>query len=84
MNSPDFLRPAGAGHSADILDIVGIGFGPSNIAIAIALRENATELAAVFLEQRPSFAWHETMLFETATMQVNFLKDLARFRNTVQ
>jgi L-ornithine N5-oxygenase len=79
MNFPDLRRPAG--RSADILDVVGIGFGPSNIAIAIALRENAAELSAVFLEQRPSFAWHETMLFETATMQVNFLKDLASFRN---
>lgn len=70
-----------ADHNGEVLDIIGIGFGPSNIAIAIALQERAAELSAAFLEQRSSFAWHETMLFETATMQVNFLKDLASFRN---
>jgi len=68
-------------HNTEVLDIVGIGFGPSNIAIAIALQENAADLSAIFLERRPSFSWHETMLFDTAMMQVNFLKDLASFRN---
>ena len=68
-------------HNTEVLDIVGIGFGPSNIAIAIALQENAADLSTIFLERRPSFAWHETMLFDTAMMQVNFLKDLASFRN---
>lgn len=64
-----------------VLDIVGIGFGPSNISIAIAHQEIANELSVIFLEKKSDFDWHETMLFETATMQVSFLKDLASFRN---
>lgn len=75
------LRLRSTEQNAEVLDIVGIGFGPSNIAIAIAQREIAPKLSAIFLERRPGFAWHETMLFETATMQVSFLKDLASFRN---
>lgn len=64
-----------------ILDVLGIGFGPSNIATAIAQREIAPHLSAHFLERRPAFGWHDTMLFSDATMQVNFLKDLVSFRN---
>jgi L-ornithine N5-oxygenase len=64
-----------------ILDVLGIGFGPSNIAIAIAQREIAPHLSAHFLERCPAFGWHDTMLFSHATMQVNFLKDLVSFRN---
>lgn len=71
----------GAGRHSEILDIVGIGFGPSNLAIAIAQSEMAPGLKAMFLERRKQFAWHETMLFDNATMQVNYLKDLATFRN---
>lgn len=64
-----------------VYDVLGVGFGPSNIAVAIALEELAPELNAVFLERRSSFGWHDSMLFSDATMQVNFLKDLVSFRN---
>ena len=64
-----------------ILDVLGIGFGPSNISVAIAQKELAPELNTIFLERRPSFGWHDTMLFSDATMQVNFLKDLVSLRN---
>ena len=67
--------------SLDILDVIGIGFGPSNIAIAIAQEELAPDLSSIFLEKRTAFGWHDTMLFPNATMQVNFLKDLVSFRN---
>ena len=48
---------------APILDIIGIGFGPSNIAVAIAHGELAPDLSALFLESRPTFGWHDTMLY---------------------
>ncbi|MEJ3748217.1 lysine N(6)-hydroxylase/L-ornithine N(5)-oxygenase family protein [Actinomycetes bacterium KLBMP 9797] len=62
-------------------DVVGVGFGPSNLALAIALAEQDIPLAAVFLERQPRFGWHRGMLLDDATMQVSFLKDLVTLRN---
>ncbi|MFG1974170.1 lysine N(6)-hydroxylase/L-ornithine N(5)-oxygenase family protein [Nonomuraea fuscirosea] len=66
-------------------DLVGIGFGPSNLALAIALRDRGTRtgerIDAVFLEKQPSFGWHRGMLLEGTTMQVSFLKDLVTMRD---
>jgi L-ornithine N5-monooxygenase len=67
--------------SYDTYDVVGIGFGPSNLALAIALEEEAEHLSAVFFERQPSLGWHRGMLVPSAKMQVSFLKDLATFRN---
>ncbi|MEU8820487.1 SidA/IucD/PvdA family monooxygenase [Actinoplanes sp. NPDC048796] len=64
-----------------VYDLVGIGFGPSNLALAIAVEEHDTPLNAVFLEKQEDFGWHRGMLFEDATMQVSFLKDLVTMRN---
>ncbi|MBO2455011.1 lysine N(6)-hydroxylase/L-ornithine N(5)-oxygenase family protein [Actinomadura barringtoniae] len=70
-------------------DFVGVGFGPANLALAIALEEHnaqaapADRLTAVFVERQPRFGWHRGMLIEGATMQVSFLKDLATMRNPV-
>ncbi|MFF5078178.1 lysine N(6)-hydroxylase/L-ornithine N(5)-oxygenase family protein [Actinoplanes sp. NPDC000266] len=64
-----------------VYDLVGIGFGPSNLALAIAIEESETPLTAVFLEKQEDFGWHRGMLFEDATMQVSFLKDLVTMRN---
>ncbi|MEX2971727.1 lysine N(6)-hydroxylase/L-ornithine N(5)-oxygenase family protein [Streptomyces sp. C184] len=65
-----------------VYDVVGIGFGPANLSLAIALEERGAEwMAAVFLEQQPSMGWHRGMLVPSAKMQVSFLKDLATFRN---
>lgn len=68
-------------------DILGIGFGPSNLALAIAIEEHNADLPperrvnALFLERQPSFGWHRGMLIDDATMQVSFLKDLVTLRN---
>ncbi|MFI7129283.1 lysine N(6)-hydroxylase/L-ornithine N(5)-oxygenase family protein [Nonomuraea sp. NPDC050153] len=66
-------------------DLVGIGFGPSNLALAIALREHQARtgerIDAVFLEKQLSFGWHRGMLLEGTTMQVSFLKDLVTMRD---
>lgn len=78
--------PAAEGGSAT-LDVLGVGFGPSNMALAIALEEaNAAlpageQLRALFLERQHTSAWHRHMLFEDASMQVAFAKDLVTFRN---
>ncbi|MFD0689364.1 lysine N(6)-hydroxylase/L-ornithine N(5)-oxygenase family protein [Actinomadura fibrosa] len=63
-------------------DVVGIGFGPSNLALAVALEEeHGAGMDAVFFEKQPAFGWHRGMLIDGATMQVHFLKDLVTMRN---
>jgi L-ornithine N5-oxygenase len=67
-------------------DLVGIGFGPSNLALAIAVadhnrRDPERALQARFVEQQERFGWHRGMLLEGATMQVSFLKDLVTMRD---
>ncbi|MBF4636255.1 SidA/IucD/PvdA family monooxygenase [Agreia pratensis] len=70
----------------EIVDIVGIGFGPSNLGLAIAQKErNAVPgnipITSTFIEAKPEFAWHPDMLLPGATMQISFLKDLVTQRN---
>lgn len=70
----------------EIYDVVGIGFGPSNLSLAIALEEYRAnglenEMSSLFFERQPSFGWHRNMLLPSATMQISFLKDLVTFRN---
>ncbi|WP_433657688.1 lysine N(6)-hydroxylase/L-ornithine N(5)-oxygenase family protein [Nocardia sp. CA-128927] len=76
------------GQAADeIVDIAGIGFGPSNLALAIAIEEHNQNLAppqrltARFVEAKERFEWHPGMLLPGATMQISFLKDLVTQRN---
>ncbi|SER63554.1 L-ornithine N5-oxygenase [Lentzea xinjiangensis] len=64
-----------------VLDLAGVGFGPSNLALAIAVEEHPLPVRARFFERQPRFGWHRGMLLEDATMQVSFLKDLVTLRN---
>ncbi|MGW6932320.1 lysine N(6)-hydroxylase/L-ornithine N(5)-oxygenase family protein [Lentzea sp. NPDC054927] len=64
-----------------VLDLAGIGFGPSNLALAIAVEEHERPVRARFFERQARFGWHRGMLLEDATMQVSFLKDLVTLRN---
>ncbi|MFB7030201.1 MULTISPECIES: lysine N(6)-hydroxylase/L-ornithine N(5)-oxygenase family protein [unclassified Streptomyces] len=70
----------------EIHDVVGIGFGPSNLSLAIALEEHGEStpgrpVTSHFFEKQPAFGWHRDMLLPSATMQISFLKDLVTFRN---
>ncbi|EFL30094.1 peptide monooxygenase [Streptomyces viridochromogenes DSM 40736] len=75
------------GDATPVHDLIGIGFGPSNVAMAIAIGEHNAQagdqevITARFFEQQPSFGWHRGMLIDDATMQVSFLKDLVTLRN---
>lgn len=71
---------------SDVYDVVGIGFGPSNLSLAIALGEHQGNRAghpvkAAFFERQQSFGWHRNMLLPETTMQISFMKDLVTFRN---
>ncbi|GAA1374894.1 lysine N(6)-hydroxylase/L-ornithine N(5)-oxygenase family protein [Streptomyces beijiangensis] len=68
--------------------MVGIGFGPSNMSLAIALEEHGASspqhpIRSHFFERQPRFGWHRNMLLPSTTMQISFLKDLVTFRNPV-
>ncbi|MFC5993495.1 lysine N(6)-hydroxylase/L-ornithine N(5)-oxygenase family protein [Pseudonocardia hispaniensis] len=71
--------------ASPIHDLIGVGFGPSNLALAVAVAEqeatDAGTVSALFLERQPRFGWHRGMLIDDATMQVSFLKDLVTLRN---
>ena len=73
---PQEVPPPSAVH-----DLVGVGFGPSNLGLAIALDEQGSGLTTRFVERQEGFGWHRGMLLEDATMQVSFLKDLVTLRN---
>jgi L-ornithine N5-oxygenase len=69
----------------NVYDVLGIGFGPSNLAVAAAIAEEPAEpeggLTSLFLERKPGYAWHPGMLLEGAQVQLSFLKDLVTLRN---
>ncbi|KPA90316.1 lysine N(6)-hydroxylase/L-ornithine N(5)-oxygenase family protein [Pseudomonas sp. RHF3.3-3] len=68
----------------EIHDLIGVGFGPSNLALAIALHEQHQDRRPQnirFLEKSKNFSWHEHMLLPDTRMQVAFLKDLVSLRN---
>jgi len=80
-------RRLGAGDGAGgEVDILGIGFGPSNLSLAIAIEEfndrhrAGRQLTARFVDVRPQFGWHDGMLLPGTTMQISFLKDLVSLR----
>ncbi|MFE4452840.1 lysine N(6)-hydroxylase/L-ornithine N(5)-oxygenase family protein [Streptomyces sp. NPDC056796] len=81
------MSPVRPGDAPQVHDLIGIGFGPSNVAMAIAISEHNAgageqkPFAAHFFEQQPRFGWHRGMLIDDATMQVSFLKDLVTLRN---
>ena len=61
--------------SSGVVDLVGIGIGPSNLSLA-ALLEPIPSLRRRFFEAAPRFSWHPGLLLPNVTLQVSFLKDL--------
>jgi L-ornithine N5-oxygenase len=82
-----FDAPSPNGRGVHVHDVLGVGFGPSNLALAIAIDEhnNAPKsiapIDAAFVEKQERFGWHRGMLIDDATMQVSFLKDLVTMRD---
>jgi L-ornithine N5-oxygenase len=71
-------------HSEERYDLVGIGFGPANLSVAIALEETVSAekpMRSCFLERKPAFEWHGDMLLDGTRMQISYMKDLATLRN---
>ncbi|MCJ2056808.1 lysine N(6)-hydroxylase/L-ornithine N(5)-oxygenase family protein [Methylobacterium sp. J-048] len=66
-------------------DIIGIGFGPANLSLAIALRDamvgSPLRPSFRFLERQDRFGWHRAMMLPGADMQISFVKDLVSLRD---
>jgi len=71
----------------DIYDVVGVGFGPAGIALAVAMddadeeRLLAPALRAVFVERAAGADWQPDMLLPGTDIQHHFLRDFATPRN---
>jgi L-ornithine N5-monooxygenase len=66
------------------VDVLMIGAGPGNLALAVAIEESgALQLAesTLMLEQYPDVKWQRNLLLPWARSQVSFLKDLVTLRN---
>jgi len=61
--------------------VLGIGFGPANLALAIALQEEGYELDAHFLEGRPGPSWQSAMMLPGSDIQNHPVRDLVSLRN---
>ncbi|WP_367108865.1 lysine N(6)-hydroxylase/L-ornithine N(5)-oxygenase family protein [uncultured Psychrobacter sp.] len=67
-----------------IYDFIGIGFGPANLSVAVALSEKNMlndNAKIMFVESKADFVWHGGMLIPEAEMQISFFKDLVTLRN---
>jgi L-ornithine N5-oxygenase len=66
-------------------DLIGVGFGPSNLALAIALEEqgeaSARKFDSLFLDRQGDYRWHGDTLVSQSELQISFLKDLVSLRN---
>lgn len=68
-------------------DVVGVGCGPANMAIAVAIDEAgqvgapSAPLRAAFFDRAPQPQWHADMMIPGSSMQISHLKDLVTLRN---
>ena len=65
----------------DCYDLLGIGFGPANLALAIANEESNHPLRAHFIDSQSDPVWQGGMLLERSNIQNNACRDLATLRN---
>ncbi|KIX01659.1 uncharacterized protein Z518_09385 [Rhinocladiella mackenziei CBS 650.93] len=91
--TPLLRSPVNLGSAAldEVHDLVGVGFGPASLAIAVALNDSLQAQADLghevdrpkvrFLERQSTFKWHAGMLLPGAKMQISFIKDLATLRD---
>ncbi|MFE2106991.1 SidA/IucD/PvdA family monooxygenase [Kitasatospora sp. NPDC059463] len=61
--------------------ILGIGFGPANLSLAVALDELGRPDDAHFLERSPGFQWQDEQLLPGTDIQNNPFRDLVMQRN---
>ena len=65
----------------NVFDTIGVGFGPSNIALAVAHEEGGSDSSLVFFEANSEPTWQAGMRIEGADIQHNPLRDFITPRN---
>lgn len=65
----------------EFFDLLGVGFGPANVALAIANEESNHPLHAHFIDSQVNPVWQGGMLLERSNIQNNPCRDLATLRN---
>jgi len=65
------------------VELLAIGAGPSNLALAVALEELAPDLAAnsLIIERAAAVEWQPGLLLPWVKSQASFIKDLVTLRN---
>ncbi|KAF2036419.1 hypothetical protein EK21DRAFT_51627 [Setomelanomma holmii] len=66
---------------APMYDLVCVGFGPAQLATAIANREIKKPAKILFIERKPSFSWYPDAHISRTRMENPFVYDLATVRN---
>jgi len=61
--------------------VLGVGFGPANLSLAVTLEELGHDGTAHFIEQADGFQWQEQQLLPGADIQNNPFRDLVMPRN---
>jgi L-ornithine N5-oxygenase len=64
-----------------VYDVIGIGFGPANIALAIALEELGFSGSRLFLERQDGTRWQPEMMLAGSDIQNHPSRDLVTPRN---
>lgn len=64
-----------------IYDVIGVGFGPANIALAVCAEEEHRPMRLRFFEARSEPGWQSEMMTHRANIQNHPLRDLVTPRN---
>ena len=64
-----------------VYDMVGVGFGPANLALAVMLEEAQWAGTRLFIDRAPCAAWQAGMMLDGSDIQHNPLRDLVTPRN---
>ncbi|MET7619231.1 SidA/IucD/PvdA family monooxygenase [Streptomyces sp. NPDC005408] len=68
-------------NEQQVYPILGVGFGPANLSLAVALEELDRPGAAHFIERADGFQWQDEQLLPGADIQNNPFRDLVMPRN---
>jgi len=64
-----------------VYSVLGIGFGPANLSLAVALEEFGYPRGVHFVERAVAFQWQDEQLLPGSDIQNNPFRDLAMPRN---
>jgi L-ornithine N5-oxygenase len=67
--------------TVEVNSVVGVGFGPANLALALALDEIGFSGRIRFMEQAADFQWQQEQLLAGTDIQNNPFRDLVMPRN---